>query len=108
MEWAQKAMNAEVIAADQVELRMSRTGIGFSLAHDCSASSASAHLVMTLKTYQEIEACLRSQIYEALDELSRYDPEQSGIDIEESSEAGSTATVAESQPMGGQVQAAEF
>jgi phage terminase Nu1 subunit (DNA packaging protein) len=102
-----KAINAEVIAADQVELLWSGLVSAFR-SRMIALPTRCAHLVMTLKTYQEIEACLRSQIYEALDELSRYDPEQSGIDIEESSEAGSTATVAESQPMGGQVQAAEF
>lgn len=95
-----KSMNAEVIAADQVELLWAGLVSAFR-SRMLALPVRCAHLVMTFKTYQEIEGCLRGHVNEALSELSRYDPEQSGIDIEESSEPGSTAAATEDQPVGG-------
>jgi hypothetical protein len=41
-------------------------------------------------------------VYEALNELSRYEAEQGDIDIETSSEPSSSATITADQSVGGQ------
>ena len=68
-----------------------------------------AHRVMNLTGYQEIEEILRSHVNEALEELSRYEPEpeQSAIVIEEGSDDGGSATELKDQPVGGSIPATE-
>ncbi|MDE3037360.1 MAG: protoporphyrinogen oxidase [Pseudomonadota bacterium] len=97
-----KAMNGQLLATEQVELLWSGLVASFR-SRLLALPVRCAQMVMSLKTYTEIEGCLRAQVFEALSELSRYDPEQqqSHIDLEESGEPGGTATVAPDQPVGG-------
>ena len=102
-----KSMNGELISTDQVELLWGGLVAAFR-ARMLALPVRCAHLLMSLKTYPEVESCLREHVHEALRELSRYDPEQSSsIDLEESSSAGSAAAELEDQRMGGSVPAAE-
>lgn len=97
-----KAMNGELIAAEQVEILWSGLVSAFR-SRMLGLPVRCANLVMSMDSYQEIEGCLRSHIYEALEELSHYDPEQGGIDIEESGEPIVPSAVLEDQPVGGSV-----
>lgn len=102
-----KAMNGEMVPAEQVEMLWSSLVAAFR-ARMLALPIRLAHRVMSLKTYPEVEGCLREHVYEALDELSRNDPEQySIIASEESGEPGGTAAEPEDQPVGGSVPAAE-
>ena len=94
--------NGELIATEQVELLWSGLVASFR-SRLLALPVRCAQMVMSLKNYTEIESCLRAQVFEALSELSRYDPEQQqgDIDIEESGELGGAATVAADQPVGG-------
>ena len=67
------AMNGELIAADEVESLWSGLVASFR-ARLLALPVRCAHKVMSLKTYQEIESVLRAHVFEALSELSRYDP----------------------------------
>ena len=96
-----KAMNGELVATDQVELLWAGLVSSFR-ARMLALPVRCAHLLMSLKTYPEIEVCLREHVHEASNELARYDPEQqSPIDIEEGGEPGSAAAEPEDQPVGG-------
>lgn len=101
-----KAMKQELIAADQVELLWSGLVSAFR-SKMLALPVRTAHLIITCKTYPEVVEVMTDKVNEALDELSRYDPEQSGIDIEESRELGSATAEIENQPMGGSVSATE-
>ena len=102
-----KSMNGEVVPSDQVELLWSGLVASFRL-RMLAMPSRCALRVMNLKTYPEVEQCLKEHVYEALIELSRYDPEHhSPIDIEEGSEPSGTAAEPEGEPVGGPVPAAE-
>lgn len=68
-----KAMNGELIAADEVESLWSGLVASFR-ARLLALPVRCAHKVMSLKSYQEIESVLRAHVFEALSELSRYDP----------------------------------
>lgn len=108
-----KAMTGEVLPAEQVELLWSGLVASFR-ARLLALPVRCAQLVMSLKAYAEIEACLRAQVYEALNELSRYDPEhaepldtggpeQGDIVIEEGGELERAAADAPDQRVGGQL-----
>ncbi|MFM9889606.1 MAG: hypothetical protein ACKVOE_03030 [Rickettsiales bacterium] len=102
-----KNLNGEVVPSEQVELLWSGLVASFRL-RMLAMPVRCALRVMNLKTYAEVEGCLREHVHEALNELSRYDPEHhSPIDIEEGSEpSGSTAEPVD-QPVGGSVPPAE-
>jgi len=68
-----KAMNGELIAADEVESLWSGLVASFR-SRLLALPVRCAHKVLSLKTYQEIESTLRAHVFEALSELSRYDP----------------------------------
>lgn len=111
-----KAMNGELIAADEIESLWSGLVASFR-ARLLALPVRCAHKVMSLKTYQEIESVLRAHVFEALSELSRYDPAESEPatepllqqDIapesdgfaEESGEPVSPAAKSDDQPVGG-------
>jgi phage terminase Nu1 subunit (DNA packaging protein) len=76
-----KAMNGELIAADEVESLWSGLVASFR-ARLLALPVRCAHKVMSLKTYQEIESVLRAHVFEALSELSRYDPAESESTVE--------------------------
>ena len=106
-----KTMQSQVIAADQVELLWSGLVSAFR-ARMLALPTRCAHSVLTLKnlpgkTYQEIEMCLRSHVYEALHELARYDPEQSIIDLTESRDLSGTPAEPDGEPLGGHAPPAE-
>ncbi len=102
-----KSLNGQVIPSEQVELLWSGLVASFRL-RMLAMPVRCALRVMNLKTYPEIETCLREHVHEALNELSRYDPEQhSPIDLEESGEPSGSATEPEDQSMGGPIPAAE-
>lgn len=98
-----KSLNGEVIPTDQAELLWSGLVAAFR-AKMLALPSRCALRVMNLKTYPEIEGCLKEHVYEALTELSRYDPEQHSIlDSEESGALGSAAAQLEGEPVGGSI-----
>lgn len=102
-----KSMNGEVVPSEQVEMLWSGLVAAFR-AKMLAMPTRCALRVMNLKTYPEIESCLRDHVHEALTELSRYDPEQhSIIDSAESSELSSAAAEFENQPVGGPVPPAQ-
>lgn len=102
-----KSLNGEVIPTEQAELLWSGLVAAFR-AKMLALPSRCALRVMNLKTYPEVEGCLKEHVYEALTELSRYDPEQhSPNDSEESSALGSAAAELEDQPVGGSIPPAE-
>jgi phage terminase Nu1 subunit (DNA packaging protein) len=68
-----KAMNGELIAADEVESLWSGLVASFR-SRLLALPVRCAHKVLSLKTYPEIESTLRAHVFEALSELSRYDP----------------------------------
>ncbi|MEQ1788823.1 MAG: hypothetical protein ABL857_00115 [Rickettsiales bacterium] len=96
-----KSMNGELIPAEQVEHLWSGLVAAFR-SRMLALPVRCAQMVMSFKNYTEIESCLRAQVYEALNELSRYEAEQGDIDIETSSEPSSTATITTDQSVGGQ------
>lgn len=73
-----KAMNGELIAADEVESLWSGLVASFR-SRLLALPVRCAHKVMSLKTYQEIESTLRAHVFEALSELARYDPAESEL-----------------------------
>lgn len=73
-----KAMNGELIAADEVESLWSGLVASFR-SRLLALPVRCAHKVMALKTYQEIETTLRAHVFEALSELARYDPAESEL-----------------------------
>jgi phage terminase Nu1 subunit (DNA packaging protein) len=102
-----KSLSGEVVPSEQVELLWSGLVASFRL-RMLAMPVRCALRVMNLKTYAEVEGCLREHVHEALNELSRYDPEQHNpIDLEEGSELGGTATEPADQPVGGSVPPAE-
>jgi phage terminase Nu1 subunit (DNA packaging protein) len=102
-----KSLNGQVVPSEQVELLWSGLVASFRL-RMLAMPVRCALRVMNLKTYPEIETCLREHVHEALNELSRYDPEQhSPIDLEESGEPSGSTAEPEDQPMGGPIPAAE-
>lgn len=102
-----KNLNGEVVPSEQVELLWSGLVASFRL-RMLAMPVRCALRVMNLKTYAEVEGCLREHVHEALNELSRYDPEQhSPIDLEESGEPSGSTAEPEDQPMGGPIPATE-
>jgi phage terminase Nu1 subunit (DNA packaging protein) len=101
-----KALNGDLIAAEQVELMWAGLVSSFR-ARMMALPVRCAHRVMNITGYQEIEEILRGHVNEALEELSRYEPEpeQSAIVIEEGGDDGGSATELEDQPVGGSVPA---
>ena len=96
-----KAMNGKLMATEQVELLWAGLVTSFR-ARMLALPVRCAHLLLNLKTYPEIEGCLREHVHEALIELSRYDPEQHRrIDLEESGEPDGAAAEPQDQPVGG-------
>lgn len=95
-----KAMNGELIAAERAEFLWSGLVSAFR-ARLLALPVRCAQIVTSLTNYTEIEACLRAQVYEALNELSRYDPGQGDRDIEESGGDLRPAADAEDQRVGG-------
>ncbi len=97
-----KAMTGDLIATEQVELLWAGLVAAFR-SRMLALPVRCAQMVMSMKNYTEIEGCLRAQVYDALSELSRYDPDQqqSSINLEEGGEPGGTAAVAPSEPVGG-------
>ena len=96
-------MKGELIPTEQAELLWSGLIIVFR-ASMLSMPSRLAHKILACKTYPEVVEVMTAGIFEALEKLSRYDPEQSDIDIEEGSEVSSTTSETEGQPMGESVQ----
>jgi len=112
-----KAMKGELIDADEVDTLWSGLVATFR-SRLLALPARCAHLVMSLKTYPEIESALRAQVFEALSELSRHVPDepidiqsdiaqQGGEFTDEGSESGGTTTHADDQPVGGSVPPAE-
>lgn len=98
-----KSLNGEVLPTEQVELLWSGLVASFR-AKMLSLPVRCALRVMNLKTYPEVEGCLREHVHEALTELSRYDPEQhSPVDPEESGALGSATAQLEGEPVGGSI-----
>jgi len=62
-----------------------------------------AHQLAAIQNPAEAEAFIRKSIYEALDELSNFTPQQCGaaIDSPESSQPDETAATTQSEPVGG-------
>jgi phage terminase Nu1 subunit (DNA packaging protein) len=102
-----KSMNGVVVPSEQMELLWAGLVASFRL-RMLAMPVRCALRVMNLKTYAEVELCLKEHVYEALNELSRYDPEShSPIDIEEGSEPSGSAAESEDQPVGGSIPPAE-
>ncbi len=100
-------MRGEMVPATEFEFALSSIVSAFR-AHILALPIRLAHRIMNLKTYHEIEGCLRENFCEALDGMSRDDPKRhSSGDSYESDEVGGTAAEPEDQPMGGSVPAAE-
>ena len=102
-----KSLNGEVIPTEEADLLWS--GLITSFRAKILAMPARCALrVMNMKTHPEIEACLKEHVYEALTELSRYEPLQhSSNDPDESSALGSAAAELEGEPVGGPVSPTE-
>ena len=102
-----KTLNGEYVARDEIDLHLS--GMVVSMRATLLAMPSRLALrIMNLRTYPEIEACLKDHVYEALTEISRYDPKQpSPFDSEESGELGSAAAEPEGEPVGGPIPPAE-
>lgn len=100
-----KSMNGELIPSEQAELLWAGLVAAFR-ARMLSLPVRCAQRVMNFRTYPEVESCLREHVHEALNELSRYDPEQySNIDLEEGGGDGRTASEPENKPVGGSIPA---
>lgn len=96
-------MKVELIPAEQVELHWSNLVIAFR-ASMLSLPSRLAHKIIACKTHAEVVEEMTAGIFEALEKLSRYDPEQSDIDIEESGESSSTTAETKDKPVGRSIQ----
>ncbi len=92
-----KTLMNTLIPAEEVEVTWSGLITRFR-SRMLSIPTRAAHSLLPLKSFHEIEQMLKEMIHGALDELSRYDPdeEHSFID-QEGGEAGSTATEPEDQ-----------
>ena len=102
-----KSMNGEVVPSEQMELLWSGLVASFRL-RMLALPVWCTPQVMNLETHAEVESCLREYVYEALNELARYDPQShSHLDLEEGSEPSGSAAEPEDQPVGGSIPAAE-
>jgi phage terminase Nu1 subunit (DNA packaging protein) len=101
-----KMMNRNLIPVEEVRAFWSGMAVACR-ARLMSFPTRGAHIATGLKEFHEVENALRELVHEALNELSLYDPEtSSGIDTR-GGEALSAAALANGEPVGGQIPAAE-
>lgn len=102
-----KVLRGEYVARDEIDLELS--GLVLAMRASLLALPQRCALrVMNLKTYPEVENCLREQVYEVLNGVSHYDPARdSESDHPESGELSRAAAELESERMGEPVPPAE-
>lgn len=102
-----KSLRKEVMPVDEVEMLV--TGIVARARTKLLAMiGRCAMRLVSLRTYAEIEACLRENIYEVLTEMTQHESEQpSPIDLAEGLGVDGAAAQPEDQPVGGSVPPAE-
>ena len=94
-----KTLLGTLVAAEEVEIIWSGLIARFR-SRMLAIPTRAAHALLSLKEFHDMEQHLKEMIHSALDELSRYDPNDI-LTVEEGSEAGSTAAEPEGKPVGG-------
>lgn len=98
-ELEEQTLQGKLIPTELVEMVQTKMLAAFR-AKCLALPTKAAPKVVFLDDLAETEAELKKEIYDALNELSEFDPEQYGISIPSDSRYGRTATGSDDQPVG--------
>lgn len=97
-----QTLHRSLVSVEEAEMQWASLIVAFR-SRMLAIPTRAAQALLALKEFHEIELFLREQIHEALNELSRYEPERMPDADPKGGEAGGTATEPESESVGGSV-----